>query len=128
MKAKTSPAPAFPPPETDREDRLRHLPLDARAAFNRFVTDGDPHALETVLLAILADFAPHTPDQPLAKLPGTTRLANDLGFDSLALAEVVFCAEDLFGITISNEEIILVRTLDDLRGFIHRKVSDLAPR
>ena len=80
------------------------------------------------MLAILADFAPNIPDQPLAKLPGTTQLANDLGFDSLALAEVVFCAEDLFGITISNEELILVRTLDDLRGFIHRKVATRAPR
>jgi acyl carrier protein len=105
---------------------LRHLPVDARAAFNRFAADGDPVALETVLLAILADFAPRTPGPPMAKLPGTTRLTNDLGFDSLALAEVVFFAEDLFGITISNEEIILVRTLDDLRGFIHRKVADRA--
>jgi hypothetical protein len=34
----------------------------------------------------------------------------------------------LFGISISNEEIIRVRTLDDLRGFIRRKVAVRATR
>ena len=128
MKPNASPSPAFPPPASDREERLRHLPVDARAAFNRFLAKGDPAALDTVLFAILADFAPHAPAQPLAKLPGSTRLAHDLGFDSLALTEVVFFAEDLLGLTITNEEMIQVRTLDDLRGFIHRKLGVRAAR
>jgi acyl carrier protein len=59
----------------------------------------------------------------LSELPLTSRLIEDLGFDSLAITEVVFFTEDLFGITISNEEIIQVRTLEDLRSFIHRKVA-----
>ncbi len=128
MKPHASPPPAFPPPVSDREERLRHLPADARAAFGRFLAEGDPVALDSVLLAILADFAPHAPAQPLALLPGSTQLAHDLGYDSLALTEVVFFAEDLLGITITNEEMIQVRTLDDLRGFIHRKVGVRAAR
>lgn len=108
---------------TDREESIRHLSAGARAAFDRFQAGGDPAQLDPVLLAILEDFIPRTPPQPLAELPGGTRLIEDLGFDSLAITEVVFFTEDLFGITISNQEIIQVRTLDDLRGFIRSKVT-----
>ena len=76
------------------------------------------------MLGILQDFSPRHSAIPLADLPGHTRLIDDLGFDSLAITEVVFTAEDLFGISITNEEIVQVRTLDDLRGFIQVKVAD----
>ena len=122
---KPSAAPALPSragPTADREESIRHLPADARAAFERFHAGGDPAALDLVVLAILEDFIPRTPAAPLAALPGTTRLIDDLGFDSLAITEVVFFTEDLFGSTISNQEILQVRTLDDLRSFLRRKV------
>ncbi len=109
-------------PATDQEDRIKHLPVEARAAFHRFQTGGEPAALDPVIFAILEDFIPRAPAAPLASLPGSTKLIDDLGFDSLAITEVVFFTEDLFGISITNEEIIQVATLDDLRGFIHRKV------
>lgn len=106
-----------------RTASLRHLPEAAQAAFARFSAGGEPAALDPVLLAILEDFIPKAPARPLAELPGTARLIEDLGFDSLAITEVVFFTEDLFGIAITNEEIVRVRTLDDLRGFIHLKVT-----
>lgn len=114
---------AVSPTSTPKEDRLTHLPAEARAGFQRFQTDGDLASLDPVILAILEDFVPKQPATPFPQLPGTTRLIDDLGFDSLAITEVVFFTEDLFGITITNEEIIQVRTLDDLRNFIHRKVD-----
>ena len=81
-----------------------------------------------MIFAILDDFIPQPSAAPLSTLPGSTRLIDDLGFDSLAITEVVFFAEDLFGITISNEEIAQVRSLDALRGFIHDKVVARAMR
>ena len=110
-------------PASEQADRLKHLPPEARAAFQRFQTGGAPADLDPVVYAILADFIPTPPAGPLAELPGTTRLIDDLAFDSLAITELVFFTEDLFGITISNQEIMQVRTLDDLRGFIRSKVS-----
>lgn len=107
----------------EREQSLRHLPDDARAAFQRFQATGDPAALDVVIFAILEDFVPRPPALPLPQLPGTTQLMEELGFDSLAIAEAVFFIEDLFGITIANQEIVLVRSLDDLRSFVRRKVA-----
>jgi len=114
-------AQALPP--TDQEDRIKHLPAEARTAFQRFQATRAPADLDPVILAILADFIPRPPARPLAALPGDTRLIDDLGFDSLAITEVVFFTEDLFGISISNEEIVRVRSLADLRGFIQAKVA-----
>jgi len=117
-------APATPAlPATDQEDRIKHLPAEARAAFRQFQATGDPAALDPVIFAILEDFVPRSPVRPVAELPGDTRLIDDLGFDSLAITEVVFFTEDLFGISITNEEIVRVRSLADLRGFIHAKVA-----
>jgi len=111
---------------TDREQSIRHLPAEAREAFQRFQSVGDPVALDRVVFAILEDFIPKAASHPLAELPGNTRLVDDLGFDSLAITEVVFFIEDLFGIAIANHEIVLVRSLDDLRRFVRTKVAACA--
>lgn len=123
MKPSVPPSAAKTLPVSEQEDRIKHLPAEARDAFQRFQASGDPTALDPVILSILDDYIPLTPAVPLAQQPGSTRLIEDLGFDSLAITEVVFFAEDLFEIKISNEEIIQVRTLDDLRGFIRGKVA-----
>ncbi len=104
-------------------ERIKHLPDDARAAFARFQASGNAAELDLVILAILEDYIPHRPAAPLADLPGSTRLFEDLAFDSLAITEVIFYLESLFDISISNEEIMQVRTLADLRGFIHAKIG-----
>jgi acyl carrier protein len=102
---------------------VRHLPEPARAAFEQFQVGADAAALDPVLFAILGDYIPKTPARPISEMPGGSRLMEDLGFDSLAITEVVFFTEELFQISISNEEIVQVRTLDDLRSFIRGKVA-----
>ena len=82
----------------------------------------DIMSLDPVIVAILEDFIPRKTEKSLATYPGDTRLLDDLGFDSLAITEIIFFTEEFFNITISNEEILQVRTLDELRQFIHRKV------
>jgi acyl carrier protein len=120
----TRPPPSTPViPPVALEEKLRHLPADARAAFRRFQAEGNAADLDVVIFAILEDFIPKKSDRALAGLPGDTPLMDGLGFDSLAITEIVFFAEDLFGISIANEEIIKVRTIDDLRLFIRRKVA-----
>lgn len=119
----SSPSPSAPGPFTDPEESIRHLPEPARAAYREFRATGRVETLDPLILAILADFLPRKASRDLRDLPGDTKLMEDLGFDSLAITEVVFFTEELFGISIANEEILQVRTLDDLRGFIQRKVA-----
>ena len=126
MQPKATAAAGQPAGATEREESIRHMPAEAREAFQRFQAAGDPAALDQVVFAILEDYIPRPASGPLAGLPGATRLIDDLGFDSLAITEVVFFIEDLFGIAIANHEIVLVRTLDDLRGFVRTKVTACA--
>ncbi len=109
-------------PSASPDHKLRHFSPEARAAFDRFQTSRSVQDLDPVIFAILEDFVPQKPDRPLAELPGSIRLMDDLGFDSLAMTETVFFTEELFTITIANQEILQVRTLDDLRLFVQRKV------
>lgn len=106
-------------------DKLRHFPVEIQDSYKKFEETGDKDALAKVIFAILGDFIPKRPGaQPLGSLPETTRLIDDLGFDSLAITETVFFAEDLFSISITNEEILSVRTVGDLKEFIIKKLAD----
>ena len=104
-------------------EKLRHLPPEAQAAFVRFQISFQARDLDPVIFAILEDFIPRKTETPLAAHTGDTRLLEDLAFDSIAITELIFFTEELFSITISNEEILQVRTLDDLRHFILRKAT-----
>ncbi len=106
----------------DPGQKLKSLPAAAQAAFQRYGENGDQAALDEVIMAILADFIPRARADLLATAPGGSRLIDDLGFDSLAITEVVFFTEDLFQITIANEDLARMRTLDELRQFVRQKV------
>lgn len=98
-------------------DPLAKFPPDAREAHQRFLTSGDAASLDTVVLAVVQRFQ----SSPTA-LPDSARLTADLGLDSLALAEIVFFLEDLYQVSITNEELTSITTIGDLRTFIRRKI------
>ncbi len=112
-KAKTSP--------------LAKFPAEVRDAHARFLLTRDADALDTVVLAIVRDHQPpavraHTPAVPA----DSARLMEDLGFDSLALAEIVFFIEDLYQVSVSNDDLMTIPTVGALRAFVRNKIA-LAP-
>jgi acyl carrier protein len=106
---------------------LARFPADVRDAFARFLAVGDVDALDIVLFAVVRDFLPKKNPAATGPLPGDARLIEDLGYDSLAVAEVVFFMEDLFQIKISNTEIEQVRTIGELRAFVLQKFAAARP-
>ncbi len=106
---------------------LAKFPTDVRDAHARFLADGDVAALDTVVLAVVLDHQPKSASTaglaPAATPSDSARLIADLGFDSLALAEIVFFLEDLYGVTITNEELLRITTIGELRTFVRIKVA-----
>jgi acyl carrier protein len=106
---------------------LARFPAVVRDAFAQFLALGDVAALDTVLFAVVRDFLPRKKPADGGPLPDNARLIEDLGFDSLAIAEIVFFMEDLFSIKISNAEILQVGTVGQLRAFVLRKFAAAQP-
>ena len=111
------------PPVCNPEEKLRRLPPSALENFRQFRATGDGAALAALIFAVLYDFLPQKSKDGATSWADEARLIEDLGFDSLAIAETVFFFEDLFRISISNEEILQVRTVGELRAFVQKKLA-----
>jgi acyl carrier protein len=63
--------------------------------------------------------------EPVASVIDEHQLVNDLGFDSLTLAELAFALEDLFGLdAVTPERAMTLRTAGDLAGLIDAAIAD----
>ena len=103
---------------------LASFPSKIRDAHQNWVTQRDFTSLDTVVLAIVAFHRPNrssvaNPDD----LPDSAQLIADLGYDSLALAEIVFFVEELYQISIANEDLLKLQTIGNLRAYVHAKVT-----
>lgn len=105
------------PKPSSRPSPLARFPQSVRDANERFLATGDLADLDTVVLAVVQRFQPAA-----TELPDSARMVGDLGFDSLALAEIVFFLEDLYDVSVSNEELMGLTTIGELRAFIHVKI------
>ncbi|MEO7600031.1 MAG: acyl carrier protein [Opitutus sp.] len=101
---------------------LEHFPEPVQQAFSRFQAARAPEDADNVVVAVVIDHMPRT-HRGDPTLPDANRLIEDLGFDSIAITEMVFFLEDLFHVRITNEEILRVRTVGDLRAFIREKLA-----
>ena len=119
-----------PPPSSaqsgppDAADTLvNHFPPEVRDAFGRFRTGRSPTDADIVVLAVVSDHQPNSKRTAASALKDSNGLVEDLGFDSIAITEMVFFLEDLFHVRIGNDEILRVRTVGDLRAFIREKLA-----
>lgn len=107
-------------------DPLASFPPSVRDAQARWLATRDLAALDSVVLAVVAYHRPGRAQPPPGeadRLPDSASLVADLGYDSLALAEIVFFFEDLYRVTISNEDLKTIATVADLRSFVRAKVA-----
>jgi len=57
------------------------------------------------------------------KIKSNLHLQNDLGVDSFTAIEMIYNAEDEFGINISDEELLKVTTVDDIVNIVKQKIQ-----
>lgn len=57
-----------------------------------------------------------------ATINESTNIVEDLGADSLEIVDMLMALEENFGITVSDEEALTLKTVKDVAEFIERKV------
>lgn len=102
-------------------ETLVGFPAEITAAYLDYASTNDPVKLDAVVLGVLQFYLAKPPSQPLAALPGSSRLKEDLGVDSLTMVDTLFLAESLFDITLADDELAKVITLDDLLAHFRRQ-------
>lgn len=89
----------------------------------RYHANGVADALIEMLPGMIEFHLPSGVARPPAVLEDELRLNQDLGLDSLALTEMAFKLDDLFGIPIETREMAGVQTVGDLKTFLMRKLD-----
>ena len=107
------------------------FPNEARLAFNNIRERKDFSGLEVVVLASVLDFLPSATSglshkYTLEQLTEEKRLIEDLEFDSLAIAELVFFLEDLLAVTVNNTDLLRIRTVGELKVYVSQKLKEKA--
>ena len=97
------------------------------SAYQAFSEGGDVGNLDTVVLGVLHFYLAKKPAGTLDDLPGTTRLIDDLGCDSMTMLDTVFMVETLFSVRIDDQELPKLLTLDDLRLHLRHLVKVSVP-
>lgn len=108
------------PSDTNPSEKLARYEPEVREAYARFRETGDVAAVQVVILAMVREHLPKPSDAPITD---GQKLIEDLGYDSLAVAEVVFAIEDAFGLRIETSEIMQISTVGSLKEFIARKLG-----
>ncbi len=110
--------------------QLARYPVEARDAYERFRSTGDTEALRILIVAAVRDFMPKKnlgASASSIEIRDDMKLMEDLGYDSLAIAETVFFFEDLFKVRIENAELLAVRTFGGLLEFVGSKLAKTKP-
>ena len=113
------------PSPSDSPDALARFPREVRDAFALVRSDQAPAALRLIIEAALRDYLPSaSPFSKNAPILDEHRLIEDLGFDSLAIAETVFFFEDIFQVRIDNQDILALHTVGELHAYVARRLRE----
>lgn len=119
-----SPSSSTRKPTAPARNPLAKFPAAVREAHERFLATGDHDALDLVVVAVIRDHQPQHLRKPVDEpIPDEAVLMTDLGFDSLALAEIVFFFEDLYQVSIAPQDLMSVSTVGELRAYLRSKFA-----
>jgi len=97
--------------------------LDAALEYRK---TGDVDRVPAIVLGIIERFLDPDVADKLRSGDKDVRFMEDLGLDSLTMIEAIMMVEESLGVSIKNEELISLRTVGDLEGFIREKITGLS--
>ncbi len=106
---------------------LKRCSEETRSAALRLQDHVDDRDLDLVIRGVLARDLQEERLPSLPKATDDSRLMDDIGMDSFGMIEVVMTAEEVFGITITNEEMKGIQTLGALKAFLRAKLAERNP-
>ncbi|MBI5766785.1 MAG: acyl carrier protein [Verrucomicrobia bacterium] len=116
------------PDEAKLRESLKRCPPEAVDAACEFRRTGDLALLPVIVRGVVARFVDRVHrDRLNHPTAAELQLTTDLGLDSLTMMEIVMLAEDVFPITINNEELRGLRTVGDVQHFIECKLRGVPP-
>lgn len=104
-----------------REILKRCSPETIHAACE-FRRTASPCHLDAIVVGVIQRYV--EPDLRSRLIPpdDALRLAEDLGIDSLTLMEIILLTEEVFQISLTNDEVRHLRTLGEVKLFLHYKL------
>jgi acyl carrier protein len=84
---------------------------------------GDVTGVPIVVSGVIARFMPPENAEKIKTATDETRLAEDLGIDSLTMLEVVMTIEEVLAMRIEDTELRDIRTMGDVKKFIAIKIA-----
>lgn len=109
--------------EEEIEHLLRGFSKTAISSALALRTECDAESLDRCLFGILTFYLPPGTRPPQAQPSADTRLRDELGLDSLSMAEAMFKIEELFDICVDNSELSEVVTIADARRLLMEKLE-----
>ena len=109
----------------DLADSLKRCSEETRQAAFEFRESGKLSLLPKIILGIIERFLEPEIRPKLKEGDGSLKLIDDLGIDSLTMMEIVVLVEESLDLSIDNEELRDLRTLDDVRVFLDAKIRNI---
>ncbi len=104
-------------------EKLAGYPESILQDYDAFKETGDTGKLNKFVIGLIQFLQDTGTNTNAGDLSDDTRLQEDLGIDSITIAEVVFLLEEIFEIEINNQELMDISTVGQLREFIIEKLS-----
>lgn len=111
--------------EAHLREALKRCSASTYQAACQFRKTGHNEHLHAIVLGVIERYVEPDLRSKLKQPHDDLLLIEDLGLDSLTIMEIVILAEDVFQITINNDELRQLRTLGDVRHFIEGKLGAL---
>jgi len=117
-------APLSPDQEAKLRESFKRCTSETVEAILRFRNTHDLSAVIVAVNGVIERYLKLAPGETLAIKPGSTRLGEDLGIDSLTMLEIVMAIEEALDFRIEDSEARAIRTLGDVRQYVDDRVHN----